>query len=146
MTAQQLRNSILQQAIQGRLVPQDPSEGSASKILEQVRQDKELLVKEKKLKKDRLPFSSFDITETPFNIPISWEWVKLTDICEYGKCQSKSVSDIHADEWVLELEDIQKGTAHILKKLTRGQRDIKGSRHVFSKGQLLYSKLRTYLT
>ena len=49
MTAQQLRNSILQQAIQGRLVPQDPSEGSADVLLSAIRQKKELLYKSKKI-------------------------------------------------------------------------------------------------
>ena len=53
MTAQQLRNSILQQAIQGRLVPQDPNDEPASVLLEKIRQEKERLIKEKKIKRDK---------------------------------------------------------------------------------------------
>ncbi len=74
-----------------------------------------------------------------------WEYVILGDICNFGKCESVDVKDIPNDAWVLELEDIEKDTARILKRLTLRERKIKGTRHKFQKGQLLYSKLRTYL-
>lgn len=81
----------------------------------------------------------------PFEIPQNWVWVKLGDITNYGKCSSCSVDDIGNDCWILELEDIEKDTGKVLVQYTKAERKIKGVRHVFSKGDILYSKLRTYL-
>lgn len=77
MTAQQLRNSILQQAIQGRLVPQDPNDEPASVLLERIRKEKEQLVKEGKLKKKDLVTTPIADDEKPFDIPSGWEWCRL---------------------------------------------------------------------
>lgn len=74
-----------------------------------------------------------------------WEDKKLGDICNYGKCITVNVEDIAPDSWVLELEDIEKDTARIQNRISRQERDIKGTRHSFKKGDILYSKLRTYL-
>ena len=98
---EQLRKSILQEAIQGKLVPQIAEEGTAEKLLAEIRKEKESLVKEGKLKKSTLSDSiiykgadnkyfekigntEMDITdEIPFEIPDSWSWVRLNDICSY---------------------------------------------------------------
>lgn len=80
MTAQQLRNSILQQAIQGRLVPQDPNDEPASVLLERIRKEKEQLVKEGKLKKKDLATTPIADDEKPFDIPSGWEWCNLGNI------------------------------------------------------------------
>ena len=94
MTAQQLKNSILQMAVQGKLVPQDPNDEPASILLERIRAEKERLIKEKKIKREKNPsviFKGADNTpyekigdevwsladEVPFDIPDSWEWVRL---------------------------------------------------------------------
>ena len=100
MTAQQLKNSILLMAVQGKLVPQDPNDEPASVLLERIRAEKERLIKEKKIKREKNPsviFKGADNTpyekigdevrsladEVPFDIPDSWEWVRLIDVCEY---------------------------------------------------------------
>ena len=98
MTGQQLKNSILQMAIQGKLVPQDPNDEPASVLLEKIRKEKEQLVKEGKIKKeknpsyifrgpDNLPYEKVGdnepvciADEVPFEIPNSWEWVRLSNI------------------------------------------------------------------
>jgi hypothetical protein len=80
MNAQQLRNSILQQAIQGKLVPQDPNDEPASVLLQRIRKEKECLVKEGKLKKKDLESKLIEEDEIPFEIPESWEWVRLKSI------------------------------------------------------------------
>lgn len=80
MTAQQLRNSILQQAIQGRLVPQDPNDEPARVLLEKIREQKEQLVKEGKLKKKDLVVTPIADDERPFDLPSGWEW------CRLGEC------------------------------------------------------------
>ena len=96
-----LHKSILQEAIQGRLVPQLLEEGTAQELLEQIRLEKQQLIKEGKLKKsaltDSVIYKSDDNkywekngancscidNEIPFNIPSSWSWVRLNDICSF---------------------------------------------------------------
>ena len=96
MTAQQLKNSILQMAVQGKLVPQDSNDEPASVLLERIRKEKEQLIKEGKIKKeknpsvifrgaDNLPYEKIGNNEpvciaddVPFDIPDSWEWVRLS--------------------------------------------------------------------
>ena len=80
MTAQQLKNAILQEAIQGRLVPQDPNDEPASILLERIRKEKQQLVKEGKLKKKDLEEKPISEDEIPFEIPESWEWVRLKSL------------------------------------------------------------------
>ncbi len=80
MNAQQLKNSILQEAIEGRLVPQDPNDEPASVLLERIREEKRRLVKEGKLKKKDLEENPISEDEIPFDIPESWEWVRFGTI------------------------------------------------------------------
>ncbi|WP_278999809.1 restriction endonuclease subunit S [Ruminococcus bicirculans (ex Wegman et al. 2014)] len=106
MTAQQLKNSILQMAVQGKLVPQDPGDEPASVLLQRIKAEKQELIKTGKIKKDKksseifrgathnLPYAFCeqigkeirDISdELPFEIPDSWEWVRLGSICEIAR-------------------------------------------------------------
>ena len=106
MTAQQLKNSILQMAVQGKLVPQDPGDEPASVLLQRIKAEKQELIKAGKIKKDKksseifrgaahnLPYAFCeqigkeirDISdELPFEIPDSWEWVRLGSICEIAR-------------------------------------------------------------
>lgn len=80
MTGQQLKNSILQLAIQGKLVPQDPNDEPASELLKRIRKEKEQLVKDGKLKKKDLEVTPIAEDEKPFEIPEGWEWVRLADL------------------------------------------------------------------
>lgn len=87
MNAQQLKNSILQEAIEGRLVPQDPNDEPASVLLDKIRKEKARLVKEGKLKKKDLEEIPISENEIPFKIPESWEWcrlITLSKIIHYG--------------------------------------------------------------
>ena len=162
MTAQQLKNSILQMAVQGKLVPQDPNDEPASVLLERIRAEKERLIKEKKIKREKNPsviFKGADNTpyekigdevrsladEVPFDIPDSWEWVRLGNISSYAETKQK-VNATSADPsiWGLDLEDIEKG-GRLLEHKTVGERRAVGDKTVFAKGDILYSKLRPYL-
>ena len=69
----------------------------------------------------------------------------MGEISNYGKCITVPVSAIKDEEWVLELEDIEKDTGKLVKQIAKRERSINGSRHAFSEGQVLFSKLRTYL-
>ena len=73
-----LRQSILQEAISGRLIPQDPNDEPASVLLQRIREEKAQLVKEGKLKKKDLVETPITEEEIPFEIPSSWEWVRLS--------------------------------------------------------------------
>ena len=162
MTAQQLKNSILQMAVQGKLVPQDPNDEPACVLLERIRAEKERLIKEKKIKREKNPsviFKGADNTpyekigdevrsladEVPFDIPDSWEWVRLGNISSYAETKQK-VNATSADPsiWGLDLEDIEKG-GRLLEHKTVGDRKAVGDKTVFAKGDILYSKLRPYL-
>ena len=76
---QQLRKSLLQEAIQGRLVPQDPDDESADVLLQRIHAEKEQLIKEGKIKKQK-PLPPITEEEKPFAIPDSWQWVRLGEI------------------------------------------------------------------
>ena len=92
---ERLKKSILQEAIEGRLVPQDPNDESASVLLEHIRDEKLRLVKEGKLKKKDLEETPISEDEKPFDIPESWEWVRLEDITVYiSRGKSPVYSDI----------------------------------------------------
>ena len=81
MTPQELKNSILQLAIQGKLVEQRPEEGTAEELFARIQQEKQRLIAEKKIKKEKsLP----EITEgeKPFDIPESWRFIRIADICQ----------------------------------------------------------------
>ena len=79
MTPEQLRASILQQAMEGKLVKQDPNDEPASVLLEKIAKEKARLIKEKKIKRTKkLPEITDD--EKPFEIPDSWEWVKIGNL------------------------------------------------------------------
>ena len=78
-------------------------------------------------------------------MPDGWVWTTLGEISTYGECNTITIDEIGKDDWILELEDLEKDTAAILQTLTKKERSIKGVRHKFCKGEVLYSKLRTYL-
>lgn len=77
--AQALREKILDLAMRGKLVPQDPNDEPASVLLEKIKAEKEQLIKEKKIKKSK-PLAPITDDEKPFDIPESWEWVRLGDL------------------------------------------------------------------
>lgn len=82
MTPQQLKNSILQMAVQGKLAPQNEAYEPASVLLERIRAEKERLIKEGKIKKEK-PLPPITDDEKPFAIPDNWEWVRFSDLmCE----------------------------------------------------------------
>ena len=145
MTPQELKSSILQLAVQGRLVEQRPEEGTAEELYRQIQEEKQRLIKEGKIKKEKtLPEITED--EVPFDIPESWKWVRLGNISTYSQKKEKIVaSDITKDMWLLDLEDIEKETGRIIQKSTIVNRKVNGDKVRFNKGQILYSKLRPYL-
>ena len=158
-----LQKSILQEAIQGKLVPQIAEEGTAQELLEQIKTEKQKLVKEGKLKRSALNnsviFRGDDNKyyekvgkkivciedEVPFEIPNSWVWVRLCAIVDFSKSQTISSSMLDMDSWILDLEDIEKDSGRLLQKKRMKELLSKSDKHLFYKGNVLYSKLRPYL-
>ena len=155
------KKAILQEAVQGKLVPQIASEGNAKDLLEEIR--KERLShgfansygicdgKNKKTKKSDLRSKSqISVTgitedEIPFDIPESWCWCRLGEIVPFGSCQNAEPSEIKDNDWILDLEDIEKDSGKIIAFKTKKQVDSKSTKHIFKEGYVLYSKLRPYL-
>ena len=76
MTPQELKNSILQLAIQGKLVEQRPEEGTGEELYRQIQSEKQKLIREGRIKKEK-PLPEIAEDEVPFEIPESWKWVRL---------------------------------------------------------------------
>jgi len=159
MTAQQLKNSILQMAVQGKLVPQDPNDEPASVLLERIRTEKERLIKEKKIKREKNPsviFKGADNTpyekigdevrsladEVPFDIPDSWEWVRLGSIV-YNRGQITPSTDF----CYIDIGSIDNKNQKLNPTDTVIAPDKAPSRarKLVDKGDVLYSTVRPYL-
>ena len=159
MTAQQLKNSILQMAVQGKLVPQDPNDEPASVLLERIRAEKERLIKEKKIKREKNPsviFKGADNTpyekigdevrsladEVPFDIPDSWEWVRLGSIV-YNRGQITPSTDF----CYIDIGSIDNKNQKLNPTDTVIAPDKAPSRarKLVAKGDVLYSTVRPYL-
>lgn len=140
-----MKKSVLQYAIQGKLVEQRPEEGTAEELYRQIQVEKQKLIKAGKIKKEK-PLPEIAEDEIPFDIPESWKWVRLGDCTGYSQTKPKiSPKDITENMWSLDLEDIQKESGAILTRITASERKITGDKVLFYKGQVLYSKLRPYL-
>ena len=160
------KKAILQEAVQGKLVPQIAAEGNARDLLGKIRKERlshgfansygicgEKCKKSKssdlrsksqiRVTKKELPEITED--EIPFDIPESWCWCRLGEIVPFGVCQNAEPQEINDEDWILDLEDIEKDSGKILSFKTKKEVDSKSTKHIFKKGFVLYSKLRPYL-
>ena len=120
---------ILDLAIHGKLAPQAPSDVPAIELLKGINP----------------AFKASDNLHYEGDIPKKWTICTLADVTNYGNCVSVPISEIGDEDWVLELEDIEKGTGRVIQRMSKKSRILNGIRYRFYKGQVLYSKLRTYL-
>ncbi|EOU9606369.1 restriction endonuclease subunit S [Cronobacter dublinensis] len=139
-----LRELILELAVRGKLVPQDPNDEPASELLKRIAAEKAELVKQGKIKKQK-PLPEIREEEKPFELPEGWEWVRLGFITNYGECDKAEPTDADADTWIVELEDIEKSTSKLLNRVKFSERPFKSSKNKFDKNDVLYGKLRPYL-
>ena len=131
--AEQAKQKVLDLAIRGLLVSQNPTDEPASTLLDCIRSTA-----------DKPPCPKLP-ANPPFPIPQNWAWTTLGTVCDYGKCETVDASTVKDSTWSLDLEDIEKGTGRLLVRVRAGERSAAGARHSFRAGELLYSKLRTYL-
>lgn len=96
MTPEQLKSSILQYAIQGKLVEQRPEEGTGEELYQQIQAEKQRLVKEGKIKKEK-PLPEIAENEIPFDIPESWKWARLSSVIELQSGQDMTPDKYNAD-------------------------------------------------
>jgi len=137
-----LRQQILQEAIQGKLVSQDPNDEPASVLLEKIKAEKEKLIKEKKLKKSK-PLLPVKEEEIPFEIPKNWVWCRFGDI---ALIESNLVSPFdYPKSPHIAPNNIEKNTGKLLEIRTVKEDEVKSANHYFFKGQLIYSKVRPKL-
>lgn len=141
MNAQDLKNSILQLAVQGKLVEQRAEEGTARELIEQIKLEREQLIKDKKIKKSK-PLPEITEDEIPFEIPESWEWVRLNGIvcnngqekpqCKFSYIDIGSIDNVHQKlnqkENIVEAKDAPSRARKIVKY-----------------GDIIYSTVRPYL-
>ena len=163
MTGKQLKNSILQWAIQGKLVPQDPNDEPASVLLEKIRQEKERLIKEKKIKRDKnasVIYRGEDNSyyekmlatgevkcidkEIPFEIPEGWEWCRLRAIIEgttAGKSPNCEKRPKKEYEWgVLTTTAIQENVFLPTENKVLPPNYIVNSKHIVQYGDILITR------
>ncbi len=139
----QLKQTILQLAVMGKLVPQDPNDEPASVLLEKIAKEKERLVAEGKIKKQKaLPPISEE--EKPFELPEGWEWAKFGSLVNF-KAELVKPEEYQSFEQVAP-DSIEKGTGRLLKRRTVKESGVKGPNSRFYTGQLLYSKIRPSLS
>ncbi len=158
----QAKAKILDLAIRGQLVPQDPDDEPASVLLERIRAEKEELIKQGKIKRDKKESVIFRGEDNSYylrtgelvesledwdfeELPDSWSVCCLGELCDYGNCTNIDTADIADSAWILDLEDIEKDSGVVLQKVRQGERNAGSTKHRFHKGQVLYSKLRPYL-
>lgn len=139
-----MKASLLQAAMEGKLTEQKAEDGDARDLLLAIREEKEKLVKEKKIKKEK-PRAPITEDEIPFDIPDNWVWCRLGEISTYASPKSKiNAKEADKDTWMLDLEDIEKG-GKLLDKLKVSDKKAIGDKTIFHDGDILYSKLRPYL-
>lgn len=139
MNAQQLKNAILQEAIEGRLVPQDPNDEPASALLARIRKEKERLVKAGKLKKKDLEVKPISEDEIPFEIPESWEWCRVEDLIHPPKYGTSNKSLENGAVPVLRMGNIQDGEI-VFDKLVFSNDKVDNEKYNLINGDLLFNR------
>ena len=138
-----LRRFILDLAVRGKLIEQDPNDEPAFELLKRIQAEKARLVKEGKIKKQELP--PLDENKMIFQLPASWKWIRIGEGFDYDAGTKREPKELNPDRWLLELEDIEKDTSAVLTRLKVSDRDSLSTKSEFKVGDILYGKLRPYL-
>lgn len=152
-----LKKKTLDLAIQGKLVSQDPNDEPACELLKRIRTEKKAQLGKKYVDSyiykgddncyyEKIGSEIKNITNLiPFYIPENWSWARLGYIIDFSKNAAVSSNDINDNDWILDLEDIEKASGKLLCKKRMIEVKSKSDKHKFFIGNVLYSKLRPYL-
>lgn len=157
MNGKQLKNSILQWAIQGKLVPQDPNDEPASVLLDKIRQEKERLIKEKKIKRDKnasIIYRGEDNSyyekilatgevkcideEIPFEIPVGWEWCRVSSLFQINP---KVVAENNTSAAFIPMEAISAGYGSEFRYYEKKWGEIKSGYTAFADNDIAFAKI-----
>lgn len=135
-----LKNSLLQMAIEGKLVEQRPEDGNAADLLKKIKAEKARLIKEKKLKKEK-PLPPIAEDEIPFEVPENWRWVRLNDIYNFIDYRGKTPNKISSGVVLITASNIRKGYLDFSKKdyISVEEYNTRLSRGITQKGDLLFT-------
>ena len=137
-----LRRFILDLAVRGKLVEQDPNDEPAGELLRRIQVEREKLGKEGILRKNLLNFLRKE-PEFQFELPSTWEMVYLGEIAQYGGHEKvNSNTEIPEDTWVLDLEDIEKDSSRLVNRVMSSDRPFQSTKTIFKNGDVLFGKLR----
>ena len=137
MKAQDLKKSILQYAMQGKLVPQDPNDEPASELLKRIKTEKEQLIKDGKIKKEK-PLPPITQDEIPYDLPPGWEWVRLGNICSLNP---RNIADDDINAGFIPMSHIKDGynNEHFFE--IKKWKDIKKGFTHFKNGDIVIAKI-----
>lgn len=133
-----MQKSVLQMAIQGKLVEQRPEEGTGEELYQQIQTEKQKLIAEGKIKKEK-PLPEITVDEIPFDIPSSWTWVSVGNVCvniQYGSSQKSSIS---GKVPVLRMGNIQGGKI-VYNKLVYTSDDSEIEKYSLAVNDLLFNR------
>lgn len=140
--AQALREKILDLAMRGKLVKQDPNDEPASVLLEKIKAEKAELVKEKKIKKSK-PLPEITDDEKPFDIPDGWEWVRLGEILKPELHKKPDIDFIYID--IASVDNKMNKVTAPTKIVISKDKVASRARQILSKNDILFSVVRPYL-
>ncbi|MGO8901971.1 MAG: restriction endonuclease subunit S [Isosphaeraceae bacterium] len=139
-----LRELILQLSVRGKLVPQVSTDGTAAELLTRIEDGKRTQIG-KLLSCSEQALPPIAPSEVCYDVPASWKVVRLGEIAEYNQTEKVSSDEIPGDAWLLDLEDIEKDTSRLLRRVKFIDRASRSSKAAFAAGDVLYGKLRPYL-
>ena len=138
-----LRRFILDLAVRGKLVPQDPNDEPASELLNRIVAEKARLVKAGEIKTNKA--KPIQMATEPFKLPASWKWAAIGNVFLYDAGTKREPTGLDQKQWLLELEDIEKDTGRLLGRIKVRERESRSTKSEFRVGDILYGKLRPYL-
>jgi type I restriction enzyme S subunit len=132
-----LRRFVLDLAVRGKLVPQDPKDEPASLLLSRLSQAQR--------RRGREVADAAAVSEVPYTLPPSWSWVVVGEVFDYDAGTKREPKDLDPERWLLELEDVEKDTGKLLARVRVRDRSSLSTKSEFRPGDILYGKLRPYL-
>ena len=138
-----LRRFILDLAVRGKLVEQNPEDEPAGELVKRIAAEKKRLVEAGEVKKSKAEWAK--VADLPFNLPDSWQWAALGNLFFYDAGIKREPKTLSPELWLLELEDVEKDTGRLLARITAAERESKSTKSEFRVDDILYGKLRPYL-